>query len=145
MPSPGLWGPPREEGQERGWQGELREEKGAVSKTSSTLGLPSKKGPGHSLSCPRMFDVQCSTTEQVTNYRDSNEEKARPLLPQTFRQGSQGVHKRVLKIPWSNPFSLKRGKPNAKGVNDLPNVAQLRMADPELQPGFLSSLTNGSG
>lgn len=38
MPSPGLWEPPQDEGQERGWQGELKEEKGAVSEASSALG-----------------------------------------------------------------------------------------------------------
>lgn len=74
MPSPGLWDPPRDEGQERGWQGELREEKGAVSEASSALGLPSKKGPG----APSFLyqHAQCSVFNYRTeNYREWKKEK----------------------------------------------------------------------
>lgn len=46
MPSPGLWEPPQDEGQERGWQGELKEEKGAVSEASSALGPPRRRAQG---------------------------------------------------------------------------------------------------
>lgn len=65
MPSPGLWEPPQDEGQERGWQGELKEEKGAVSEASSALGPSRIRAQGTLFSCTRVPDVQRGTTELI--------------------------------------------------------------------------------
>ena len=65
MPSPGLWEPPHDEGQEHGWQGELKEEKGAVSEASSALGPPRRRAQGTLF--PALV-CRCS----MRNYRTDN-------------------------------------------------------------------------
>lgn len=74
MPSLGLWDSPRDEGQERVWQGELREEKGAMSKISSALEPPSKKDP-RALSFLHLCVWYSVFNYRIGNYRESNEGK----------------------------------------------------------------------
>lgn len=91
----GLWDSPRDEGQERGWQGELREEKGAVSKSSSA------RGPGLSFSCTSMANVQLQNRELKKKKHDFC------FLKTSALKLDKEYCKRILKI---QPYVLKKGK-----------------------------------